>query len=71
MDDVMPDVISRYFEADARRDDEAIVALFAEDGMVKVQGEIWQAHSDVPLQRGDRVKVVHVDGLHLQVTKTQ
>lgn len=42
---------------------------FAEDGMVKVQGEIWQAHTDTPLQRGDRVKVLHVDGLRLQVTK--
>ncbi|MDY6982349.1 MAG: nodulation protein NfeD [Pseudomonadota bacterium] len=44
---------------------------FAEDGVVKVQGEIWQAHTDTPLQRGDRVKVVNIDGLRLHVTKAQ
>lgn len=44
---------------------------FAADGLVKIQGEIWQAHTDTPLQRGDRVIVLQVDGLHLQVTKAQ
>jgi membrane-bound serine protease (ClpP class) len=44
---------------------------FAREGMVKVQGEIWQARTDTPLLQGDAVKVVQVDmdGLHLLVTK--
>lgn len=42
---------------------------FATEGMVKVQGEIWQARTDTPLAQGDPIRVVQVDGLHLQVTK--
>jgi ketosteroid isomerase-like protein len=35
----VPDVIAAYFEADARRDNEAIVALFTDDGVVVDEGE--------------------------------
>jgi membrane-bound serine protease (ClpP class) len=44
---------------------------FTLKGMVKVQGEIWQARTDTPLLQGDAVRVVQVDkdGLHLLVTK--
>jgi membrane-bound serine protease (ClpP class) len=42
---------------------------FTREGMVKVRGEIWQAHTDTPLMQGDAVKVVQVDGLQLTVTK--
>jgi ketosteroid isomerase-like protein len=37
-----PDVISRYFEADARRDIDAIVALFTEDAVVVDEGKTWR-----------------------------
>ena len=43
---------------------------FAAEGMVKIQGEFWQAKTDTPLQKGDHVKVRDIDGLHLLVTKT-
>lgn len=44
---------------------------FASEGMVRIQGEIWQASTDVPLRRGDQIRVVGIDGLHLQVTRKQ
>ena len=34
-----PDVIARYFELDANRDDEAIIRLFADDATVIDEGE--------------------------------
>ena len=37
-----PDVISRYFEADARRHIDAIVALFTEDAVVVDEGKTWR-----------------------------
>jgi membrane-bound serine protease (ClpP class) len=40
-----------------------------ESGSVMVRGEVWQAVSDEPLARGDRVRVVKVDGLTLTVRK--
>ena len=40
---------------------------FEHSGRIRVHGEIWQAESGRPLKRGDRVKVVAVDGLVLQV----
>jgi membrane-bound serine protease (ClpP class) len=41
----------------------------AGEGMVKVDGELWQALSDVPLVAGDKVLVEAVEGLHLRVRK--
>jgi membrane-bound serine protease (ClpP class) len=42
---------------------------FDRQGHVKVRSEIWRAFSETPIASGDRVKVVSVDGLHLNVTK--
>ncbi|MDZ7373493.1 MAG: nodulation protein NfeD [candidate division KSB1 bacterium] len=38
-----------------------------EDGQVKLHGEIWRAMSDQPIRKGDRVRVVSVEGLTLRV----
>lgn len=42
------------------------------DGVVHVQmhSEIWNAHSHDELHPGDTVRIVAVDGLHLDVEKT-
>jgi membrane-bound serine protease (ClpP class) len=40
-----------------------------EDGQVFIRGEYWNARSDEPVVKGDRVMVVAVDGLRLQVRK--
>ncbi len=37
--DNVPEIVKRYFELDAERDVDAIVALFAEDGTVIDEGE--------------------------------
>jgi membrane-bound serine protease (ClpP class) len=37
------------------------------DGMVLVRGEYWTASSDAPVEAGDPIEVVAVDGLRLQV----
>ncbi len=39
----------------------------APDGTVFVHGELWNASSPQPIRRGDTVRVVRVEGLHLQV----
>ena len=39
MSGVVPDVVSRYFDFDAERDIESIVALFASDAEVVDEGE--------------------------------
>jgi membrane protein implicated in regulation of membrane protease activity len=36
-------------------------------GTVRVRGEIWKAHCEVPLAAGDAVKVTGVEGLTLRV----
>jgi membrane-bound serine protease (ClpP class) len=38
-------------------------------GQVFVHGEYWNAWSEAPVQKGERVKVVAVDGLRLKVQK--
>lgn len=40
-------------------------------GMVKIQGELWQAVSDTPVQAGDQVRVLNAEGLRLKVTKAE
>lgn len=40
-------------------------------GMVKIQGELWQAVSDTPVQAGDAVRVLAAEGLQLKVTKAE
>jgi SnoaL-like protein len=39
-----PDVVSRYFEADARRDIEAILSLFADDAVVV---HAWRGRAEI------------------------
>lgn len=36
-------------------------------GKVRLHGEIWNAEADVPVEVGDRVRVVRVDGMTLRV----
>lgn len=43
---------------------------FDSEGLVKVQGELWHAHSNQALQQGDSLRVVAVNGTHLEVEKT-
>jgi ketosteroid isomerase-like protein len=43
----VPDVITRYFEADARRDIDAVVALFSDDAVVVDEGETWRGISEI------------------------
>ena len=38
-------------------------------GKVQVHGEIWQASSPQPIESGNRVRVVAVEGLNLRVTR--
>lgn len=47
----------------------AAVALedFAERGQVRAHSEIWQAHSRIPLRKGQRVRVTGLAGLVLEV----
>jgi len=42
---------------------------FDNAGMVRVGGELWQAVTDNPLQKGDKVRIEEVNGLELVVTK--
>ena len=43
----VPDVVRRYFELDAVRDIDAIVALFADDAVVVDEGERRQGTADI------------------------
>lgn len=40
---------------------------FSGEGRVRAHGELWRATSEVPLHRGDRVRVVGIEGLCLKV----
>ena len=42
-----PHVVTRYFEADARRDIDAIVALFTDDAVVVDEGETRRGTSEI------------------------
>ncbi len=39
------------------------------EGRVQVHGEIWQARSDTPIEKGDEIKVLAVRGLQIKVEK--
>ncbi len=39
------------------------------DGMALVHGEYWRAYSDEPVRKGEKVKVLSVEGLRLHVRK--
>lgn len=44
---------------------------FAEEGRVRLKGELWRARTKVPLREGDQVKVNHLDGLTVLVEPLQ
>jgi len=44
---------------------------FSGMGTILIHGEIWSAKTDRPLKKGQRVKVIAMDGLTLTVTPTQ
>lgn len=41
------------------------------EGMVRVHGELWSAHSEQPLVQGQKVRVTGIDGLVLHVIPTE
>jgi membrane-bound serine protease (ClpP class) len=43
------------------------VESFDRRGLVRVQGVLWNAVTQVPVQAGQRLRIVRVDGLTLQV----
>ena len=43
----VPEVVTRYFQADARRDIDAVVALFADDAVVVDEGETWRGIDEI------------------------
>jgi uncharacterized protein (TIGR02246 family) len=47
MSSAMPDVIARYFEADARRDIDAVVTLFTDDAVVVDESETRRGLSEI------------------------
>jgi hypothetical protein len=42
-----PDVIGGYFEADARRDTDALVGLFVQDAVVLDEDETWRGLDEI------------------------
>jgi hypothetical protein len=42
-----PEVISGYFDADARHDVDAVVALFTDDAVVIDEGQTWRGSSEI------------------------
>ena len=42
-----PDVIGRFFEADARRDTDAVIALFSDDAVVGDEGGEWHTKAGI------------------------
>ncbi len=44
---------------------------FSGEGRVRVHGEVWAAHSDLPLRRNQSVRIAGRDGLVLLVTPTE
>jgi membrane-bound serine protease (ClpP class) len=40
---------------------------FTGKGRIRIHGEVWQAESPVPVRRGDKVRVVALEGLVLQI----
>ncbi|MCX4027658.1 nodulation protein NfeD [Endozoicomonas sp. SM1973] len=46
-----------------------VISNFNDQGMVKVDGELWKAVTDIPLNRGDKITVKAVNGLILTVER--
>lgn len=46
-----------------------VEAMHGHQPMVRLQGELWRVESDTPLQPGDQVSILSMDGLTLTVRK--
>jgi membrane-bound serine protease (ClpP class) len=46
-----------------------VVSNLEPEGKVQVHGEIWDAYSEQPAQKGQKVKVLLVDGLKVKVAR--
>jgi membrane-bound serine protease (ClpP class) len=46
---------------------EAVEAIAAGSGRVRVHGELWAARADAEIAPGDRIRIAEVDGLTLVV----
>jgi membrane-bound serine protease (ClpP class) len=44
-----------------------VIDDFEQEGWARIHGEQWKIHSSMPLKRGDRIRVVAMDGLILTV----
>lgn len=60
----MPRIETRHAMQDRQG---KIAAVSDSDMRVLIDGELWSAHSESPLSLGQKVRVVHQDGLHLTV----
>jgi membrane-bound serine protease (ClpP class) len=40
---------------------------FEREGLVRVHGELWKAHSSTPVRAGQRLRIRRVDGLVVEV----
>ena len=49
--------------------DGTVLDDFEGEGWARVKGEMWRVQSDVPLRKGERVRVVAVNGLTLKVVR--
>lgn len=47
-----------------------VIDDFEGEGRVRAFGEVWQARGEEPLERGDRVEIVGVDGVWVHVART-
>lgn len=47
MADSIPEVITRYFAAQSKRDFDALVALFTDDGVVIDDGKTWTGAAEI------------------------
>jgi len=45
-----------------------VLEEFDHEGQVRAHGELWQAHTQAPLRKGQRVRITSIDGLILNVT---
>jgi len=43
----VPEVVRRYFDAAARRDGEAVLALFTHDAVVLDEDQVWRGSSEI------------------------
>jgi membrane-bound serine protease (ClpP class) len=53
------------------RESAEAIEPFEREGMVRVRGELWHAKSSRPVQAGDRLRILRVDGLLLEVEPAQ